>query len=316
MLYLSAHDEHMNYHNVGVDMISSELINKTIQIKQYVENKELFSQLFNLNCAIIKGEPLSVLAYNQAGKRNCSDIDILLPKSYLSNVELLLQQNGFSTAPFSRRERILMLSFSHQVSPWHKELHPLGSNIIDLNFDLFWGEYTGKRIDIQDFLQDSIEMQIYGCNIKTLSPFKAFIQLILHHYKEMNSIYHLSTHNCINYNMFKDVYYLWKNNQEAVSLEKLYAISSEYEIVPYIFYVLYFTNRIFQDVDLKKYVTEFETLEGMNLLDYYGLAEKERKPWKVDFLTRLKADNLYEFIRDDLTNADIEKLKRNRRMFG
>ena len=297
-------------------MISSELINKTIQIKRYVENQELFSQLSNLNCVIIKGEPLSVLAYNKVGKRNYSDIDILFPKSRLSNVELLLQQNGFSAASFSRRERILMLSFSHQVSPWHKELLPFGSNIIDLNFDLFWGEYTGKRIDIEEFLQDSIEMKIYGCNIKTLSPFKAFIQLILHHYKEMNSIYHLSTHNCINYNMFKDVYYLWKNNQNAVSLEKLYAFSSEYEIIPYVFYVLYFTNWIFQDADLKKYVTAFETSEGVNLLDYYGLTEKECKAWKVDFQTRLKADNLYELIRDDLTDADIKKLERNRRIFG
>ena len=187
---------------------------------------------------------------------------------------------------------------------------------IDLNFDLFWGEYEGKRIDISEFLSDTIEMNIYGCKVKTLPAFKAMVQLILHHYKEMNSIYHLAGHNCIHYNMFKDVYYLWKNNQEAVSLEKLYAISSEYEIIPYVFYVLYFTNWIFQDDDLKKYVKAFETPEGVELLDYYGLAEKERKPWKVDFQTRLEADNLYEFIWDDLTEADVEKLERNRKIFG
>ena len=49
---------------------------------------------------------------------------------------------------------------------------------------------------------------------------------------------------------------------------------------------------------------------------YYGLAEKERKPWKVDFQTRLETDNLYELIKDDLTEEDIEKLERNRRIFG
>lgn len=43
---------------------------------------------------------------------------------------------------------------------------------------------------------------------------------------------------------------------------------------------------------------------------------RQRKPWKVDFQTRLEADNLYEFIRDDLTEADVEKLERNRRIFG
>ena len=109
-------------------------------------------------------------------------------------------------------------------------------------------------------------MDIYGCRIKTLPPLKAMIQLILHHYKEMNSIYHLAGHNCINYNMFKDVYYLWKNNQEAVSLDKLYATSLEYEIIPYVFCVLYFTNWIFQDDDLKKYVKAFEFLTYVVLI--------------------------------------------------
>ena len=297
-------------------MISHNLINTTIQIKQYIENRALFSVLLNFNCAIIKGEALSILAYNQTGKRKCSDIDILLPKSLLSKIELLLQQNGFTSIPFSRSERILMLSFSHQVSPWHKRLHPFGSNVIDLNFDLFWGEYEGKRIDVSEFLSDTIEIDIYGCKVKTLPPLKAMVQLFLHHYKEMNSIYHLAGHNCINYNMFKDVYYLWKNNKEDVSLDKLYAISSEYEIIPYVFYVLYFTNWIFKDRELQKYVETFRTLEGEARLDYYGLTEKECKPWKVDFQTRLEADSLYEFIRNDLTEADVEKLERNRRIFG
>lgn len=106
---------------------------------------------------------------------------------------------------------------------------------VDLNIDFFWGEYTGKRIEIQEFLSDFIELTIYGVKIKTLSPLKTMAQLILLHYKKMNSIYHLTGHNCINYNMFKDVYYLWKNNQEAISLDKLYATSLKYLIIPYVF---------------------------------------------------------------------------------
>ena len=65
--------------------------------------------------------------------------------------------------------------------------------------EMFWGEYEGKRIDISEFLSDTIEIDIYGCKVKTLPPLKAMVQLILHHYKEMNSIYHLAGHNCINY---------------------------------------------------------------------------------------------------------------------
>ena len=261
-----------------------------------------------------------MLCYNEKSVRNSQDIDILIDRQHISYFERLLQENDFirliNQNEFVNREsRILCISQSHQIPPYVKETSNQQIEI-DLNFDIFWGEYTGKRIDIAEFLADTIMQDIYGCKVKTLPPLKAMVQLILHHYKEMNSIYHLTGHNCINYNMFKDVYYLWKNNQEAVSLDKLYAISSEYEIIPYVFYVLYFTNWIFKDTELQKYVETFRTSEGEAHLDYYGLTEKERKPWKVDFQTRLEADNLYEFIRDDLTEADVEKLERNRRIFG
>lgn len=282
------------------------------------ETKELWNKIKHFPYALIKGEALSVICYKRLGNRLYSDIDILIPRDSLRDLEKVLVAKEYrSDLPTAeqRNARILCLSSSHQLTPYRK-LHKNLNIEIDLNFDLFWGEYEGKRIDISKFLSDTIKMDIYGCTVKTLPPLKAMVQLILHHYKEMNSIYHLVGHNCINYNMFKDVYYLWKNNQEAISLEKLYAISSEHKIIPYVFYVLYFTNWIFKDTELQKYVEAFRTLEGESLLDYYGLAEKERKPWKVNFQTRLETDNLYELIRDDLTESDVEKLERNRRIFG
>lgn len=288
-----------------------------ISKKRYFE-LELFATLLlikHIPYSVIKGEPLSLSAYGKVGQRNSSDVDFLVSMKNIEAFKSALLSCGFKTQNNNRVDQITAVSFTHQSIPYYKMSDQIKIEI-DLNHDLFWGEYTGKRIDISEFLSDTIEMNIYGCKIKTLPALKAMVQLILHHYKEMNSIYHLAGHNCINYNMFKDVYYLWKNNQETISLEKLYAISSEYEIIPYVFYVLYFTNWIFQDDDLEKYVNAFETSEGVELLDYYGLAEKERKQWKVDFQTRLEADNLYEFIRDDLTEADVEKLERNRRIFG
>lgn len=282
----------------------------------YDSSRQLLKKIGVSNFAIIKGEPLSFLAYGEFGKRSSSDIDILVSKATLTKVEKILTENGYTSVTHSRADRVLMLAYSHQVSPWSKPMPPFGDVTIDLNFDLFWGEYTGKRIDIDEFLSDTIEMEIYGVKVKTLAPLKAMVQLVLHHYKEMNSIYHLAGHNCINHNMFKDVYYLWKNNQNAIALDKLYAMSTEYEIIPYVFYVLYYTNQVFQDIELKKYVDAFRTSEGVVLLDYYGLSDKERKPWKVDFKTRLDTENIYELIKDDLIEEDMEKLNRNRRIFG
>lgn len=292
-----------------------DIENKVLLFQNQYHYSKINEILFKLNVpySIIKGEPLSLLAYGKECQRLSNDIDILVSRSSLKHIEMILKRIGYIQRSFSRKSRIMMLSYSHQLLPYFNIKYNL---FVDINFDIFWGEYEGRRIDIDEFLSDTIEMDIYGVKVKTLTPIKSMVQLILHQYKEMNSIYHLARHNCINYNMFKDVYYLWKNNQETITLEKFYAISSEYEINPYVFYVLYFTNWIFKDKELQKYVEAFRTLEGESLLDYYGLAEKERKPWKVNFQTRLETDNLYELIQNDLTEEDIEKLERNRRMFG
>ena len=298
---------------------ADELLNFKICYAQYLSLAPIFEDLNlrDIPYANIKGEVLSLYAFGRCGQRSYGDIDILVSRKNLHKLENMLMQYGYNTSTTkTRADKVLMISASQQTAAWYKLTSQKFKSVVDVNFDLFWGEYTGRRIDIDQFLSDTIETEIYGVRVKALSPLKAMVQLILHHYKEMNSIYHLAGHNCINYNMFKDVYYLWKNNQETISLDKLYAISSEYEIIPYVFYVLYFTNWIFKDTELQKYVEAFRSSEGEAYLDYYGLAEKERKPWKVDFQTRLEADNLYEFIRDDLTEADVEKLERNRRIFG
>ena len=44
--------------------------------------------------------------------------------------------------------------------------------------------------------------------------------------------------------MFKVLYYLQKNREE-ISFERLY------DIIPYIFYILYFTNHIFHDPEFQ-----------------------------------------------------------------
>ena len=172
----------------------------------------------------------------------------------------------------SREDNVLLLSASHQTLPYYCMHNYL---VIDVNYDLFWGEYEGKRIDIKEFLSDTIEKEIYGVKVKTLSPIKTIIQLILHHYKEMNSIFLLATRKSIKYDMFKDVYYLLKNNLDTIPLDKLYAMSEEYEITPYMFYVLYYTGQVFKDKILEKYIEAFRTPEGEGLLNCYGLCAAE-----------------------------------------
>ena len=194
-----------------------------------------FKYLCNFFCdiktypyAIVKGEALSMLAYKQPSARHLGDIDILSTSKKLNALTDILKKFRFSPITSSREEHVMMLSTSHQIKPWIRDISPWGKNEVDLNFHIFWGEYEGKRIDIEEFLSDTIEMEIYGVKVKTLPPIKAMIQLVLHHYKDMNSLFLLATRKSIRYDMFKDVYYLLKNNLDAISLDNLHALSAEY----------------------------------------------------------------------------------------
>lgn len=291
------------------------LLQRIISKKRYQVCIDLFLSLKREKYVVIKGEPLSFLAYRKFGERHSADIDILLPKKSLHRIESILENNMFVNNNASRRDRVLMISSSHQVQPWSKDIAIIGDVTIDLNFDIFWGEYTGKRIDIEQFLSDAIEMEIYGVKVKTLPPLKAMVQLILHHYKDMNSLFLLATTKSINHEMFKDVYSLLKNNFEDISLDKLHEISAEYEIIPYVYYVLYHTGQLYNDEILQQYIAAFKTPEGETLLNCYGLNESERREWRVDFKTRLESENLYDLIKDDLTERDKEKIAINRRVF-
>lgn len=92
-------------------------------------------------------------------------------------------------------------------------------------------------------------------------------------------------------------------------------MSAKYEIIPYVFYILYYTGQVFDDNDLRQYIEAFRTPEGEALLNCYGLCTKERKEWKYDFKTRLESENLYELIKNDLTDKDREKISINKRIF-
>lgn len=294
--------------------------NTVIKMFQRIAKRDMYGELQFVvkglsNYAIVKGDALSIQAYGKVGARIYGDIDILIPKKYINNIEIMLLEHDFHSNQNAHGDRVMMLVGSHQVASWHKNSMLGGRVIVDLNFDIFWGEYEGKRIDIEKFLSDTIEKEIYGVRVKTLPPIKAMIQLILHHYKDMNSLFLLATRKSIKYDMFKDVYCLLKNNIETISLDNLYTMSAEYEIIPYVFYVLYYTGQVFDDDVLKQYIEAFRTPEGEALLNCYGLCEKERREWKCDFKTRLDSDHLYELIKDDLTERDREKIAINKRIF-
>ena len=285
-------------------------------LKKILSYKECFEVVkrFNFPYAIIKGEALSLMAYGERGKRNSQDIDLLISPKYIGIAKVILNDNGFYYIIKNKYDKVLTLSMSHQ-SPTYIKKTKISYIYLDLNHSIFWGEYAGKCVDIDTFLEDIIDMEIYGCNMKTLPPIKMLIQLILHHYKDMNSIFLLATRKSIKRSMFDDVYFLLKNNLEDIPLDKLYTLSKFYGIIPFVYYVLYHVGLFFQDETLREYISAFKTDEGERLLNCYGLNDNERREWKCNVTMRLETENLYDLIKDDLTAKDIEKIKMNRRVF-
>ena len=285
-------------------------------LKKILSYKECFEVVkrFNFPYAIIKGEALSLMAYGELGKRNSQDIDLLISPKYIGIAKVILNDNGFYYIIKNKYDKVLTLSMSHQ-SPTYIKKTKISYIYLDLNHSIFWGEYAGKCVDIDTFLEDIIDMEIYGCNMKTLPPIKMLIQLILHHYKDMNSIFLLATRKSIKRSMFDDVYFLLKNNLEDIPLDKLYTLSKFYGIIPFVYYVHYHVGLFFQDETLREYISAFKTDEGERLLNCYGLNDNERREWKCNVTMRLETENLYDLIKDDLTAKDIEKIKMNRRVF-
>lgn len=276
---------------------------------------ELLSKADLLDNIIIKGAPLSKIIYGKEEARVSSDIDFLVPKNQIGITTVLMEKAGFMQQSSNRVDQLITMMLSHQTLPWIMKNDYFGNITVDLNYDLYWGEFTKKRIDVEEFISDYIIVDICGKAVKTLPPEKALIQLLLHHYKDMNSIFLLATRNSIRYDMLRDVYYLLINNLNAIPLNEFYSTSNKYEIIPYVFYVLYYTGKVFDDDVLRRYIDAFRTPEGEALLNCYGLCSKERKEWKFDFKTRLESENLYDLIKSDLTESDKGKIAINRRVF-
>ena len=274
----------------------------------------VFEKLTNIPYAVIKGEVLSIIAYGEVSFRTCGDLDILIPRSYAEIVKKILIENGFERdlqnggkqRDMTRKEKIMFMN-SHQIEPYVKIIDGKRLVQIDINVDVFWGEYRGKRIDLNSFLADTYMMKIYNKNVKVLSNIKHFIVLCLHHYKEMNAIYHLAIKNPFNEKMFEDIYKLY-SKLAIDDLKKLDEFVFTYQLEEIFYYILYYTNLVFSDYNMKLQANRYETNEGVACLDYYGLTNKERKRWSIPFAERMNNPNIFEIIKKDLSVDDVNKI--------
>lgn len=97
--------------------------------------------------------------YGAPNRRRLSDIDILVDKCdvrFLENElkKLRFKQQAPEDSNEARRNRVLCMVYSHQIPSYHKVVMGFHLNV-DVNYDIFWGEYEEKHCSIEDFLSDS-----------------------------------------------------------------------------------------------------------------------------------------------------------------
>ena len=291
------------------------VLDKAARKVKYQYLIQLLDEKADFPYAVVKGEPLSVLAYGAAGLRHSGDIDVLVDKKDLKALEKILREDGFQSTELSRQEKIVARAFSHQIEPYHKQLS-LGTLEVDINYEVIWGEWQGKKPSVQEMLERRQTLDIFGVPVPALSVEDAFVQLCLHHYKDMNVLFHLTLHNPISRKLFEDVAGFWKRQVGRLDLVKLTAQIEEYQLTPFFYYIAYYTAKVCQVEDLEEWAKQLETPEGIQLLNTFGLAESERKVWPIPFEERLDNEKLPELVRSMLTEKELEKAEQNHKIFG
>lgn len=290
---------------------------KTAVASCYQTCAPVFEAIKQIPYAVIKGTVLSQDAYGSPFFRASGDIDILTSREYVDVIKIVLQKHGFiqgkvtdnGLIPYSRKELLFQTALSHQTAPFVKEIpNPLCPYVnVDVNLDIIWGEST-QNTDMEYVLSHSTETEIAGITVKRLAPEMAFLSLCLHHYKDMNSIY-LLYEGSLRLSLFCDIYYAVRNLQ--LDWELLRQHSEALSVGPYLYYCLYYTNKVFDDPGLTNLLKIGEVYRDDHLLDSFGLTDAERKTWSVPFSERLFIEDMSALMDEILDDADREKITLN-----
>jgi hypothetical protein len=137
--------------------------------RMYELSKQVFKDLHEngVKYSIVKGIYLSDIAYGNRHLRMSSDIDIIIAPEEKDIVRDIFEKNGYKQArikdgrleEYSREEKLFYTMNTHQLAPFIKDTGEaaLPYIFIDVNFDLIWGEGKETKINVDEFLTNSID---------------------------------------------------------------------------------------------------------------------------------------------------------------
>lgn len=281
------------------------------QCRSFFENAEF-------PYAVVKGAVLSSVVYQDPGLRVSGDIDILINRTDADKAKQLLQACGFvqgritdtGIVPFTRKEILYHISTTHQTAPYVKKtsnkLCPYVN--VDINLDIMWGE-SEQRADMKEVLSLTEKYKLFDIEFYKLTPEMEFVAMCLHHYKDMNSIYLLSS-GSLKLGLLCDVYFYIRNVK--LDVDKLSELSRKFNVGKFIYVCLSHTMEIFADDILTLYLNALADDKDESLLNSFGLSDKERTWWDIPLSDRLFHPNFPKYFNSLLMTADFEKIRINR----
>ena len=311
--------------NYGVccpSFLKSLLDSKQYFLNLYKTKKRIDALLpvlleFDFNYAIVKGPVLSLAAYGNPYVRVSNDLDVLISHENLERAQTLLYNRGFVQAKvkggkiiqFSRKEKIYYNMLTHQTPPFIKKIDSVSCPLVcvDVNTKFMFSEAINQPN--VDFILEHVEYcDLGGFKVKKLICELDFIFTCLHHYKDAHSIYLLSK-GSLRLDLFFDIYfYLTKQD---INFDKLAKLCKELNVGKYIYVMIYYTNKIFNDNQTKLLLTLLQDQRDDLILNTYGLSTTELKTWDIDFFERLFHQNLPTHFLNSLTEQERQKIKIN-----
>ena len=292
-------------------------INRACGSLLYEECDEIFEQLNSIPYVIMKGCVLSKSIYGDEGYRSIGDIDILVSPKHIEYVDEVLSRGGFvqgtiiegDVQEYNRSEKIFHRAFTHQLASYIKKTNRrlLPVINIDINIDLLWGE-SDLNINIDEYLQHTQTVSVFNKSVNKLEPIYEFIALCLHHYKDLNSVYLIYKHG-LKLSLFSDIYYYVKNAK--LDSKEMYKVAQELGVSKFIYYCLFYTNVIFDDEIISKFLDECIESRDEFMLNSYGLSDNEKTTWNLSFESRLFGKNFFDAFVDGLTSSVKEKIQLN-----
>ena len=314
--YLIRHFQNAGYQN---KLNFNHTLN-TISVKERINScKCIFSQT-EFPYAVIKGPVLSQVLYDDPFWRNSKDIDILVCSKDLDKCKQILINNGFIQGKFkngkfyhyTREEILFQTSLTHQIASFVKLTdNPTCPYIyLDINTSILWGE-CNEPLDLSYVLSHCQYTSITNIKLLKLSAEMEFVELCLHNYKDMNSLYLLSR-GTLTFGLYYDIY-LYINNSH-IDLSILKEICSILNVGQYIYACLYLVNELFEDEKISSIILELEKFKNESILHTYGLTEEERKPWGISLLDRLFTLDVPKYVMSMFDENEKEKIKINERL--